>query len=293
MNAVKPLTDRMANPPACGASVKFRRNQGKEGEEGRASSARSDLEALGDKMKTNGTHTVAFDGKDVQAVVFEGRAGPRDGEVEDGQGGHPLQGSSCPMITSAGPPAFLGGPHRDGGALPFPARLRRVTVNRIFGKLQLASSAYMGFSHGRNDATKCMGIITLALVAGTNAGLFRDHGSLWGWLATPAGSDALKLGLGDRLVAALPGFLQFGLPAFARGCEEPGRAGLGPSSSARSPWPPGRRPAAGRSSRRSGTRMVKAPARAWFWPRRRTRSHRAGDLRQPSHAREHHARDHD
>ena len=49
---------------------------------------------------------------------------------------------------------------------------RPVTVNRVFGKLQLVSSAYMGFSHGMNDATKCMGIITLALVAATKDGLF-------------------------------------------------------------------------------------------------------------------------
>ena len=52
---------------------------------------------------------------------------------------------------------------------------RPVTVNRVFGKLQLASSAYMGFSHGMNDATKCMGIITLALVAATTKGQFEHE----------------------------------------------------------------------------------------------------------------------
>jgi PiT family inorganic phosphate transporter len=87
---------------------------------------------------------------------------------------------------------------------------RPVTVNRLFGKLQLASSAYMGFSHGMNDATKCMGIITLALVAGTKAGVFAGAGNWWSWLATPEGSDAFKLGLGDHLVAMLPSFLHFG-----------------------------------------------------------------------------------
>src|SRR5262249_24632688 len=35
---------------------------------------------------------------------------------------------------------------------------RPVTVNRVFGKLQLFSAAYMGFSHGTNDAQKTMGI---------------------------------------------------------------------------------------------------------------------------------------
>jgi inorganic phosphate transporter, PiT family len=38
-------------------------------------------------------------------------------------------------------------------------------VNRLFGKLQIVSAAFMAFSHGSNDAQKSMGIITLALVA--------------------------------------------------------------------------------------------------------------------------------
>ena len=49
---------------------------------------------------------------------------------------------------------------------------RPVTVNRVFGKLQLFSAGYMGFAHGTNDAQKTMGIIALALVAGTSAGYF-------------------------------------------------------------------------------------------------------------------------
>ncbi len=40
------------------------------------------------------------------------------------------------------------------------------SLNRVFGKLQLVSSAFMAFSHGSNDAQKAMGIITLALVSG-------------------------------------------------------------------------------------------------------------------------------
>jgi PiT family inorganic phosphate transporter len=40
------------------------------------------------------------------------------------------------------------------------------SINRIFGRLQLVSSAFMAFSHGSNDAQKVMGIITLALVSG-------------------------------------------------------------------------------------------------------------------------------
>jgi PiT family inorganic phosphate transporter len=38
-------------------------------------------------------------------------------------------------------------------------------IQRIFGQLQLVSSALMAYSHGGNDAQKTMGVITLALVA--------------------------------------------------------------------------------------------------------------------------------
>jgi len=85
-----------------------------------------------------------------------------------------------------------------------------VMVNRLFGKLQLCSSAYMGFSHGMNDATKCMGIITLALVAATTKGLF-NHVPAWAhFLVTKEGSDPFALSLGDTLMSWLPSFLQFG-----------------------------------------------------------------------------------
>jgi len=38
-------------------------------------------------------------------------------------------------------------------------------LNRVFGKLQLASAGVMAFSHGSNDAQKAMGIITMTLVS--------------------------------------------------------------------------------------------------------------------------------
>jgi len=38
-------------------------------------------------------------------------------------------------------------------------------VQRVFGKLQILSSAYMAFSHGGNDGQKTMGVIALALAA--------------------------------------------------------------------------------------------------------------------------------
>jgi PiT family inorganic phosphate transporter len=43
-------------------------------------------------------------------------------------------------------------------------------VNVVFGKAQLFSAMGMGFMHGTNDAQKTMGIVALALAAGTASG---------------------------------------------------------------------------------------------------------------------------
>src|SRR5882724_880924 len=67
---------------------------------------------------------------------------------------------------------------------------RPVTVNRTFGKLQLFSAGYMGFAHGTNDAQKTMGIITLALVVATKAGMLATVPGWLGWLQTPEGMPA-------------------------------------------------------------------------------------------------------
>jgi PiT family inorganic phosphate transporter len=58
-------------------------------------------------------------------------------------------------------------------------------VGQIFGKLQLGSAAFMGLSHGTNDAQKTMGVITLALFTGTTQGLFKDLPAWAGFLQTP------------------------------------------------------------------------------------------------------------
>jgi PiT family inorganic phosphate transporter len=44
-------------------------------------------------------------------------------------------------------------------------------VGSFFGRAQVASAAFMGFSHGQADAQKTMGIIALALVGATKAGV--------------------------------------------------------------------------------------------------------------------------
>src|SRR6185369_3541002 len=58
------------------------------------------------------------------------------------------------------------------------ARWRPGTVDRTFRFGQLFSGAYVGFSHGNNDAQKTMGIIALALAAATKAGSL-DHLPSW------------------------------------------------------------------------------------------------------------------
>jgi PiT family inorganic phosphate transporter len=61
-----------------------------------------------------------------------------------------------------------------------------VTVNRAFSKLQIFSSGYLGFAHGTNDAQKTMGIIALALVAGTATGKFDSLPDWLSFLKSPA-----------------------------------------------------------------------------------------------------------
>lgn len=58
------------------------------------------------------------------------------------------------------------------------SRARPLFVSRFFGKAQLASAAFMGFSHGSNDAQKTMGIVTLALFTATRNGLL-EHLPAW------------------------------------------------------------------------------------------------------------------
>jgi PiT family inorganic phosphate transporter len=58
-------------------------------------------------------------------------------------------------------------------------------VNLVFGKLQLLSASYMGFSHGTNDAQKSMGILVLALFTATEAGILDDLPAALSFLRTP------------------------------------------------------------------------------------------------------------
>jgi len=74
---------------------------------------------------------------------------------------------------------------RAGGPLARMARPR--WVNGFFGKAQLASAAYMGLAHGRNDAQKTMGIIALAIFGAQASGALNDLPAWLGFLHPDGG----------------------------------------------------------------------------------------------------------
>ncbi len=72
--------------------------------------------------------------------------------------------------------------------------LRKLTprlINRVFGKLQLVSAAWMGYSHGTNDAQKTMGVIALILYTATRNGTFDNLPASLHFLHTPEFKVAL------------------------------------------------------------------------------------------------------
>lgn len=80
------------------------------------------------------------------------------------------------------------------GLLWIVARSRPAKVNRVFGRLQILSAAYMAFSHGSNDAQKTMGVLTMAL-----ASYYGWSGSEWHvpfWVIIAA---ATAMGLGTAM----------------------------------------------------------------------------------------------
>jgi len=78
-------------------------------------------------------------------------------------------------------------------------------VGGVFAKLQIFSAAAMGFMHGTNDAQKTMGIIALALVAGTGAGVFENAPSFLHFLQTPepAAGKSVEIALWIKITCAL------------------------------------------------------------------------------------------
>ena len=213
MNSVKPLVNKDGQPVSVWSAIKWTEVKDKK-VKNLVPATPEVVAALGDSIKTNGTHTVLVGTNKIQVVAFCGRTATVETVVKPGADKAGLYYKVVvPMFTSP----LLG----FSAGFAFMVFLyvllhkwKPLTVSRVFGRLQLCSSAYMGFGHGMNDATKCMGIITLALVAATTTGIFADLPSWAGFLVTKEGSDPFTLGLGDHIVAALPNFLQFGyMPA--------------------------------------------------------------------------------
>ena len=84
-------------------------------------------------------------------------------------------------------------------------KVRPTMVNKIFGKAQIFSAAAMGFMHGTNDAQKTMGIIALALVAGTATGAFNNLPPWLQFLYTPepAPGKSVDIATWIKVVCAL------------------------------------------------------------------------------------------
>ena len=76
-------------------------------------------------------------------------------------------------------------------------------VNNVFGRMQIVSSAAMGFMHGTNDAQKTMGIIALALVAGTTAGAFDNAPEWMNFLKMEKSGKDLEIATWIKVVCAI------------------------------------------------------------------------------------------
>lgn len=63
--------------------------------------------------------------------------------------------------------------------------VRASRANAVFRKLQVCSAAFLGFSHGSNDAQKTMGIVALALFTATQSGELAGVPAAFKWLLTP------------------------------------------------------------------------------------------------------------
>jgi inorganic phosphate transporter, PiT family len=205
----KPLTDQGGKPVSVWSAIKW--IEIKDKKEKKLVPASAEVRAaLGDGIKTNGTHTVQVGTNKIQVVAFSGRIATVETVVKPrGDKSGIWYKVVIPMFSS---PiiGFVVGMLFMGLLYLLLYRWKPFTVNKVFGKLQLCSSAYMGFGHGMNDATKCMGIVTIALVAATTDGVFANLPSWAHFLVTPEGSSPFALTLGDHMVAALPNFLQFG-----------------------------------------------------------------------------------
>ena len=208
-NDVKPLVDKDGKSVSVWSAIKWTETKDKK-EKKLVPATPEVLAVLGDGLRTNGTHLLLLGTNKIQVVAFCGRAALVETVVKpNADKGGIFYKVVVPMFTS---PllGFVGGFLFMVFLYILLNRWRPLTVSRVFGRLQLCSSAYMGFGHGMNDATKCMGIITLALVTATTSGLFNHLPSWASFLMTQEGTNPYNLSLGDHIMACMPHFLQFG-----------------------------------------------------------------------------------
>ena len=211
MNSAAPLKDKDGKPASVWSSIKWSEVKEKKSKH-LVEPTPELLVALGETIRTNGTHAVKIGTNKVSAVVFCRKVQQVAEKTKVEKSGI-LHKVIIPMLSSP-VIGFVGGLILMSLLYVLLRGWRPVTVNRTFGKLQLVSAGYMGFSHGMNDATKTMGIITLALVAATKSGDLVAVSNFFSFLSTPEGSNPLHLSLGDRLISVLPTWLQFGyMPA--------------------------------------------------------------------------------
>ena len=106
-----------------------------------------------------------------------------------------------PMFAS---PAFgfIGGALLMGLLVLLLHKLRPMLINKIFSRAQLVSAAWIGFSHGTNDAQKTMGIIALILFTATKDGTFSHLPSWLHVLNTPEFTVALWIKVACALTMA-------------------------------------------------------------------------------------------
>jgi PiT family inorganic phosphate transporter len=103
-----------------------------------------------------------------------------------------------PMVTSPVVGFFIA--YTFMGILIFALRSWRPRlINQTFGKLQIASAAFMGFSHGTNDAQKTMGIIALTLFTATSLGTLNGLPAQLQFLHTPE----FKVAVWIKVICAL------------------------------------------------------------------------------------------
>ncbi|MEI6788002.1 MAG: inorganic phosphate transporter [bacterium] len=106
-----------------------------------------------------------------------------------------------PMFASPAA-GFIGGALLMGLLVVLLHKLRPQLINKIFSKAQLVSAAWIGFSHGTNDAQKTMGIIALILFTATRDGTFNQLPSWLNFLHTPEFTVALWVKVACALTMA-------------------------------------------------------------------------------------------